>query len=424
MSGVNFYRRFIWLGIVVITYVLGVGGYREPFLPASLVVLACLGYLYLYRKNLYLVVTLTFIVAYPLIYLSSLLFEIPYHYLLEYQVPNLEFTLFFWMLVFVLIVFDAPKKAKIDIPPVTPGSTNIALMLLGSATLVSLLGVVQAWPPILIGTYGVESRSSQLFEYSLILIVASLVFKTPDLKNSRAIKYNGFFLICMLICFVAPLLYGRRGPALMFFWLGLLVISSNYKIKISHLAIVGLLIVAVRVFALYRAGSDVSLISMFWGDLSNEAMSNHQGGVIVSSVTYLGLIEAGDWGWEERIRMLLGSGLAFIPYSIHPFPEAFIHRYVHDFSTIPGSGGFPFVYAFLWGADLMVLIIAYFLRSLIWSSGSSDRAVILKLLILAMLPRWYAYTLPVLIKFLVLGFFLGLAIDLLKRKVRVFDKRY
>lgn len=203
---------------------------------------------------------------------------------------------------------------------------------------------------------------------------------------------------------------------MMYFWLFLVVFTLNYRIKVFHLVAVALFILFIRMFALLRAGSDLTLANFVFGSMTAGAMSNHQGGVIVSSVTYLGLVEDGIWGWADRFNMALGSLFAFLPYTSNPFPEAFIHRYVQGFANIPGSGGFPFVYAYLWGGLLMVSLVAYCLRRLVSNEGLSITMALVKLVVLAMFPRWYAYTLPVLIKFIILSFFLGLLLDLLLRK--------
>lgn len=200
---------------------------------------------------------------------------------------------------------------------------------------------------------------------------------------------------------------------MMYFWLALLVVSFNFEAKTMKIIFVLGVMVIMRLYALDRADTPFSIEALVMGSANNGSMSNHQGGVIVSSVTYIGLVEEGIWDWGVRLKMAAGALVAFLPYSVHPFPEVFVHKYVNDFATIPGSGGFPFVYAFLWGGWSLVILIALGGRFLIWNKSSLISLNLCKVLVLAMFPRWYAYTLPVLLKFLFLAFIIGCLFDLL-----------
>ena len=156
----------------------------------------------------------------------------------------------------------------------------------------------------------------------------------------------------------------------MYFWLFTFVLSLTYKSSFKIILLLVLSIIIFRVFGVLRAGIDINLISLMLGALPGEPMANHQGGVMVSSVTYIGLVEEQVWDWYIRLSMFLGAILSGIPYAIHPFPEVFIHIFVKDYAQIPGSGGFPFVYAYVWLDYFGVIAISLLLRKIIWSSGS------------------------------------------------------
>ena len=346
-----------------VVYIFHSAGLYDPVLPAIFSIFFCCIYALRFKNNLYIVVSIIFIAAYPAIYVVAKFLNIPYHYLLGYQQSSLEYIVFFSMSIFIVIVFGRFKhRMKLHVPQLNHkrwsyGSAIVAISLVS-------VGILSAWPPVLSG-YSVESRSSQLFEYALIFLALSIVLKTPNIKDKGSWKYNLFILFSLLFCMAAPLLFGRRGPALMYFWLGMLILSLNFDAKLWRIGSVLVVMVLMRIFALDRAGTDLTFSNFILGTSGGVAMSNHQGGVIVSSVTYLGLVESGVWDWGVRLRMAIGGLLSFIPYSYHPFQEVFVHRFVRDYATIPGSGGFPYIYAYLWGGYFLVILTSLFIRYII-----------------------------------------------------------
>jgi hypothetical protein len=145
-------------------------------------------------------------------------------------------------------------------------------------------------------------------------------------------------------------------------------------------------------------------------------MSNHQGGVIVSSNTYLTLVAEGLWDIWIRIEMLLGAFFSWLPSSLNPFPSVYVQIFVRDFAIIPGSGGFPFVYLYIWGGPLLLILGSFYLAKLITQRNLDSRfKYATYLLVWATFPRWFAYSLPTLIKFYLLMLAL-IAIYLLLKK--------
>ncbi len=407
--------RILFYGLILsVAFIFHSFGINNPVFPAVLSIIICSAYAVRFRKNIYLIISIVFIMAYPVIYVISNILNIPYHYLLNYQQSNLEYIVFLTMAMFIVVVFGRfDKKMKLHIPMLDNKRWSYASAIF--AIFLVCIGILSAWPPVLSG-YSVESSSSQLFEYALIFLALSVVLKMPNIKDKNLWKFNLFILLTLVFCMAAPLLFGRRGPALMYFWLGMLILSLNFDAKLLRIVLVLFVMVLMRLFALDRAGVELNFSNFILGSAGGLAMSNHQGGVIVSSVTYLGLVESGVWDWGVRLKMGLGALLSFIPYTYHPFQEVFVHRFVRDYATIPGSGGFPFIYAYLWGGYFLVALISLFIRYIIWNQSNSIAINLCKVVTLSMLPRWYAYTLPVLIKFIVLSFLLGLLFDYLKRR--------
>jgi len=344
------------------------------------------------RNSLVHFISFSFMIAYIIIYIISEYLQVPYHYLLLYQDEDIERVLFLLFSTFLLCIYALRKNIKTKSVPKLQYN-NISGPLLIAAISISLFGVLKAWPPS--SEYSISSSSSSLFEYSVIPAVLGVVFSAN--RRQRLI------IVTLAICCFCPLLFGRRGPALMFFWLLLAYLSiwRNFSLKsmITLLVISGL---TIRIFALVRAGYELTPFNLLLGGAS--AMSNHQGGVIVSSNTYLAFIIDGTWDVWTRLEMFLGAIVSWLPYSVNPFPAVYAHIYVRDYAVIPGSGGLPFVYLYIWGGITLLVIGCILLGYLLtYRSINSRYSYLLYLVAWSTFPRWFAYSLPALIKFTILG---------------------
>ena len=90
-------------------------------------------------------------------------------------------------------------------------TTDSSLYWLAIITCIGLilLAVFSAWPPVLSG-YNVGSRSSSLFEYSIIpAVVAALAVKTTMEKR--------LLYLILFAGVLTPLLFGRRAVSIIFF---------------------------------------------------------------------------------------------------------------------------------------------------------------------------------------------------------------
>jgi hypothetical protein len=74
-----------------------------------------------------------------------------------------------------------------------------------------------------------------------------------------------------------------------------------------------------------------------------------------------------------------------------------------EFTPIPGNGGLPGVYLYIWGGALGVLIGSLLLNYFFRNVGKHRYISIFVLFMLVTFPRWYAYNMIILIK---MGFWL------------------
>ena len=388
--------------LLLILLILQIWLQLEPIFVACFSLLVSCSLLISSRNSLVHFISFSFMIAYIIIYIISKYLQIPYHYLLYYQNEEIERVLFFLFSFFLLCIFVQRKDIKaISVPSLK--FNNISGPLLIAAIGISLFGVLKAWPPS--SEYNINSSSSSLFEYSVIPAVLGIVFS--------ANRQQRLIFVTLVICCFCPLLFGRRGPALMFFWLLLAYLSiwRNFSLKsmITLLVASGL---TIRVFALVRAGYELTLFNLLLGGAS--AMSNHQGGVIVSSNTYLGLVMDGTWDIWTRLEMVLGAIFSWLPYSVNPFPAVYAHIFVRDYAVIPGSGGLPFVYLYIWGGITLLVIGCIFLAYLLtYRSINSRYSYLFYLVAWSTFPRWFAYSLPALIKFTILGLLILILINII-----------
>lgn len=340
---------------------------------------------------------LLFCLAYPMTFLLSKHLDVPYHYILEYQDPKLELILWANGIVFFSVFFFSIKSTKSQLL-MQLQATDRSLYWAALTTSIGLilLAVINAWPPIISG-YSVESRSSSLFEYSIIpAVIAALVAKSKKEKQ--------FIYLLILIGILSPLLFMRRGVSIIFFTL--MFYQATRSVKNPAIIIVALsgAFLAFRSIALIRSGLEISFASILGLHL-NEAMSNHHGGAIVSSVTYLGLIDGEVWDFVFRFRSALGlSFTPFVPFSLNPFPQVFLHLEALKVANIPGSGGFPFVFLYVWGGIVFVLLGAAAMRWVMFNTYRNPALISIKLIMLVSFPRWYAYSLPIGFKYVVITF--------------------
>ncbi len=339
---------------------------------------------------------LLFVLAYPAVFILSKYMDLPYHYLTYYQDPYLESLLFSYGIIFFSLFFLGVRyKENQEYLSVNIFSPSLFWISFSISLFLLFLGTALAWPPQ-VSDYSVDSRSSSLFEYAVIPAVLSMLLAK---KRSNII---GLYLL-FAIGIILPLLFARRGVSIIFFIMLFYCITRNIKSPFSIIVIMIFAFLGYRLFALLRADIGFTLASLV-GVHGADVLSNHQGGVIVASVTYLGLVH--DEVWDMIFRAKSALGLMFVPYipsALNPFREVFLHLEALKITVIPGSGGFPFVYLSIWGGVIYVMIGALVMRWILFNRSSNPHLVMLRAVMLVSFPRWYAYSLPVGFKYAVLA---------------------
>lgn len=360
--------------------------------------------LYSYRSNQSFLILFLFAITYPIFILISYVIDVPYHIYMEYQNEKYTSGVFLIQTFSLLIMFLRNKnhryesfnwfdKISVRSDPcifyasIFILSLMIPLSIAGKSTLLST------------GAYNAETESSILFEYCLIFIITSWLYSGGNkLKILLIVIVSSFFL-------VLPLLFGKRLPfliiaTLLFNLFGVNRVSNKYIL----LTVIGML-VFLSIIASYRIGGDSH--SSFFNTLINVneygVMSNNQGGVVVSASSYLGLVDNEKFDWLFRLTSLLGMLVSPLTMGSFSVPEAYINTSAMNYTPIPGNGGLPGVYFYIWGSFPGVIIFSSIFSLIFNNVGKNRYLSVFALFLLVTFPRWYAYNMIIVFK---MGFWL------------------
>lgn len=329
--------------------------------------------------------------------------NIPYSYIIEYQTLYNTNNVMFFQFIFLRILFIGINPLKFNIPRSIFVPKNNDFIFFSVITILLVLiplstnGLV---PTALTGDYSIETQSSIWFEYCIIFLIIGSVYANSKFKKYLLI---GIGIIFMLM----PLLYGKRLATIM---VGLVIFNLYFSGRFNMKKLLTILIAAfilLRVFANFRAGNETSILQSILSIDDNGIMSNGPGGVLVCSVTYFELINQEIFDWNFSFKSFIGMFTSIlIPASLN-FQEAYINFEALKYATIPGNGGFPGVYLYLWGRYFGIFIGGLLLNFLIRKSQVSRVAALYVIFLLSTFPRWYTYNMSILIK---MGFWLLLFI--------------
>jgi hypothetical protein len=410
----------IFLLLLAILYV--VGDMNSILLGKILIFIAIFSSIQLisrYKQEDYLVIFFIFSILYWIYLIPYYFFGIPYHYLLEFQTIQYTNIIVFLQVLMLRLMFFGIRPNNLKIPREVFSFRNNSLIYYGAIViLVIMLPITLATnPPNLSGNYSLETKSSSWFEYSIIFIIIAGVYSSTKLKQILLISIS-------IIYIFMPLLYGKR---LAFLMLSLTVFNlffaGKFKLKqILFLAIVGFLFV--RVFAGLRVGiENMNILQFLLGVTDKGIMSNNQGGVVVCTTTYYGLIQQDVFDIVFRVKSFIGTFTGiFLPSSLN-FDEAYVNLVAMEVSNIPGNGGFSSIYLYIWGGLIGVVLGSLIFNFLIRKSSYSRLAAIYFIFVLATFPRWYAYNMFILLKMgFWLMFFLAAADTFNKYSRRIISK--
>lgn len=359
-----------------------------------------------FRDFDYIVVFLIFSLLYWFFMVPYYYYGIPYHYLTVYQTPELTNSIIILQLFLLRVMFFGIDAKKLNVPRslIKPRRNSIIFISLVILLFVFAGIIVKTTPiAILSGEYSIETQSSLFLEYVLIPLIGAYLY--ADTKGKRFV-----FLLIAVVFLLLPLLYGKR---LAFLMVALLIFnlffSGKFKLK-SIIVVIFLLYILLRFIALFRVGMSgrIDWSFLIFAVSESGIMSNNHGGVMVSSVTYLGLIEEGIYDWVFRLKSLLGTIIGtFIPSSMN-FEEAYVNLYTMKYTAmIPGNGGFTAIYLYLWGGVVVVVLGGLLFNRLLRNPRQSRLIAIYFIFMMATFPRWYSYNMFILLK---MGFWLLLFI--------------
>ncbi|MBE8607849.1 O-antigen polysaccharide polymerase Wzy [Vibrio sp. OPT10] len=367
--------------------------------------------MYRYRYNDVVFIFLFFSLLYPLYLTAYYFFDIPYHYLTEYQTYENTTFVFLCHFTFINVMFfslEAEESNHLRFK-IKKRENKLVFYTLLAFLIVMLPIAVVISPPSIGASYTGEVQSSIWLEYCLVFIIIAGCYSST-LTQEKSLKLVSF--IYMLL----PLLYGRRLQFIMVS-LATFILFYSGRIKTKYilmLAIFGFL--SLRIFASVRMDVSMSFVNSIMSIDEDGIMGNNQGGVVVSAVTYYELIKQDIFDFKFRLLSLVGTFTSiFLPYSLN-IKEAYINFEALKHIPIPGNGGLPGVYLYLWGGIPGIILGAYLLNRLLKNVSNSRIIAIYVVFMMSTFPRWHSYNMFILVK---MGFWLVLILTV----IDFFNKR-
>lgn len=370
-----------------------------------------------FRQFDYIVAFLIFGLLYWFFMIPYYFYDIPYHYLRDYQTVALTNSIIILQLFLLRVMFFGIDAKRLQVPRLAITPRHNSLVFFGSIVLLLIfIGLIIRTTPIVFVSdgYSIETQSSSLLEYALIPLIGAYLY-----ANTQGKRFV-LFMVAMIFLLL-PLLYGKR---LAFLMVALLIFNLFFsgKFKLKSIVFMALfLYLLLRFFALLRVGmgEEINWSFLIFGISKNGIMSNNHGGVMVSSVTYLSLIEQGIYDWGFRLKSLLGTVIGTLIPSSMNFEEAYINLYTLKYTAnIPGNGGFTAVYLYLWGGVFAIIFGGLLFNRLLRNPKQSRLIAVYFIFMMATFPRWYSYNMFILLK---MGFWLllfVLIIDTFDRYIR------
>lgn len=294
------------------------------------------------------IVSFHLIVLFVFIFLTSTYFSLKKDFLFDMRLVNMKEPLLYYICLFVLVFF-----------------VLLSVNLKGTAITSSYQEVT-------------EERYA-FIDYAIIFVLLGFVFS----HSERARKI--LLWVAFLYVFISLVNGLRLRSIQMMILLFALYYERRFNPKfVFASAFVGL--VFMQVWGELRIG-DNAFLSRDYVIVSN------QGGVFLNANMYIGLVGDGYiTGWQ-RFSTFIGNFLA-IGYSQGDLPIDFnLAALASSYFSIPG-GGLISGYLYVWGGWFgvffgAIIIAAIYGRSV--SSSASQVMLIYSVVILATMPRWFAY---------------------------------
>ena len=267
---------------------------------------------------------------------------------------------------------------------------------------------------------GDANEMSTLNEYVIILFLICYIF-----SNNEKVKIYSLYLLYALYAFFAIITGGRIELVLLFFLLLTTVLQRKYSFKFL-IAFFLLGVWMMNIFGNIRSnplilleGDIISIISPF-KTTSMSVQASNEGDVYWASERLLCLMGDGELTLSDRIE----SAFSYIVSPLFPssyLPEtADLSSYKKDILTTGGGNMAPvnfFVMFGFIGVAFLAYFISYMLNS--FSKRGSNMLRVYTILMIATLPRWFAYNPIQLVKLCLWGvicYYLVICVDYTMKK--------
>lgn len=363
----------------------------------------------IYKKNMLYVIFFSFITLYAIVP-KYLFFN---HLFISAHNQNYTYyTIIHTSLIFALFLIVVNYFIKI------PNGKNIPSIQLKNNVLIFWFYIVICLLITLFGKSGenifsgegygqIQMQHSSLNEYILIFFLLAYLY-----HGGKKFQLYILYFIAFIFCFKNLMMGGRIETIMTFLLFFTLRLQYVFSFKITMLSfIIGVWFM--NVFNTIRANPFI-LLSSDWYNVFNPFIktNNHlpylvtnEGDVFWASERLLILIQETVLTYWDRFVSLVNFLIAsFVPFSFLP-PLANLSTYRTDLYESGGGGLLPvFVYVFLSypGVILLGYVIAKFLNKFN-DNYISGWIYIYIVLLIATLPRWFAYYPIHLIKFCVYG---------------------
>lgn len=375
---------FIFLGLLH----LAISIFYNLFSQADLFVVHLFSLLFLlfyFRSDKYVLPLLIFGSTYTLYLIPFFYFDLPYHYLVQTQTPELTIRALAYQFTFYYLFFSfraSSRTHEYNFPQLK--FSKITFLALTAFLLLMLFINIGMSPPRLGVSYDGSNNSTVWIEYSFIVLVLLCC-------STLSQKYRYLVLFVLLLYLIYPLLYSRRLQMIM------VLLLLYYRFYVSRLSIfsiyLGMIVVffGLRIFESLRMGVTPSLLSLLITTNSEGVTGSNQGGVMVSNTIYLYLIDTGIFDWSFRLKSFLGNLVTGLLPGRFNFSETYVNLRALENMPLPGNGGFTAVYLFLWMGEMGVIIVSIILGYLTFTKNSHWVLRAFPLAIFVTFPRLHSY---------------------------------
>ena len=388
--------------------------FSNLFLPSSLYTLHLfsLSFLFFYfRVDKYVLPLIIFSSTYTLYLLPYFYFNLPYHYLVKTQTPELTIRALAYQYTFyyLFFAFRASNRSVQYSFPRLKLSKN-AFFALVSFLLIMLVINILISPPNIGIAYDGKNNSTVWIEYSFIFLVLLCCTTLSE-------KYRYVVIFVLLLYLMYPFLYSRRLQMIMV----ILLIYYRYygpkmRVMTIYIATIAVFIV-LRVFESVRMGVAPTLLSLLITTNADGVTGSNQGGVMVSNTIYLYLIDIGVFDWSFRLKSLLGNLITGLVPGNFNFSETYVNLRALEHMPLPGNGGYTAVYLFLWTGVVGIICGSLFLGYLTFTKRPFWVLQSLPLAIFMTFPRLHSYNFLATIKVITGLLILYMILNTVRRKL-------